>query len=204
MDDFLDYRKLNIKKVIITVLIVVLLIVSITVFVISRKMEKKPAEIENNVVIEDDVETKTQIFKDVDGRVSIELPKKYKLTQSYNSEYLIKVSSEENMTIYISEMEKMEGRPLSSIARADRLAYIESYNANSNVSDIRELNVNGNLAYTYSFHYLDENLNKAFCLQVVLLELDDGIYIFDIDYPLDDLSLYKNLVTEVLENFIKY
>ena len=72
------------------------------------------------------------------------------------------------------------------------------------MSDIKELNVNGNLAYTYSFHYLDENLNKAFCIQVVLLELDDGIYVFDIDYPLDDLSLYKNLVTEVLEKFIKY
>lgn len=204
MEDFSGYRKLNIKKVIIAVAILVLLIVSIVVFAISRKMENQPKESKNNVVLENNTEAKTQVFKDLDGRVSIELPTKYNLTQAHNSEYLIKVSSPENMSIYISEMEKLEGRPLASIARADKLAYIESYNANSNVSDIKELTVNGNLAETYSFHYLDENLNKAFCLQVVLLELDDGIYVFDIDYPLDDLSLYKNLVTEVLEKFIKY
>ncbi len=203
MEDFSGYRKLNIKKVIIAIAILVLLIVSITVFSISRKMEKSPKQ-ESNTVVENKEEAKVQTFKDIDGRVSIELPTKYKLTQSHNSEYLIKLSSAENMSIYISQIEKMEGRPLSSVARADKLAYIESYNANSNVSDIKELNVNGNLAYTYSFHYLDENLNKAFCIQVVLLELDDGIYVFDIDYPLDDLSLYKNLVTEVLEKFIKY
>lgn len=204
MEDFSGYRKLNIKKVIIAVAILVLLVVSIIVFAISRKMERQPKENKNTQVVENNTEAKTQIFKDLDGRVSVELPTKYNLTQSHNSEYLIKVSSPENMSIYISEIEKIEGRPLSSIARADKLAYIKSYNANSNVSDIKELNVNGNLAETYSFHYLDENLNKAFCLQVVLLELDDGIYVFDIDYPLDDLSLYKNLVTEVLENFIKY
>lgn len=204
MEDFSGYRKLNIKKVIIAVAILALLIVSIIVFVASRKMENQPKENNNTQAVENNVESKTQIFKDVDGKVSIELPTKYNLVQAHNSEYLIKVSSPENMSIYVSYMEKMEGRPLASVARADKLAYIESYNANSNVSDIKELNVNGNLAETYSFHYLDENLNKAFCLQIVLLELDDGIYIFDIDYPLDDLSLYKNLVTEVLENFIKY
>lgn len=203
MEDFSGYRKLNIKKVIIAIAILILLIVSITVFAISRKTEQKPKP-EKNTVVENNEEAKTQVFKDINERVSVELPTKYNLTQSHNSEYLLKLSSGENMSIYISEIEKMEGRPLSSVARADKLAYIESYNANSNVSDIKELNVNGNLAYTYSFHYLDENLNKAFCIQVVLLELDDGIYVFDIDYPLDDLSLYKNLVTEVLEKFIKY
>jgi hypothetical protein len=108
------------------------------------------------------------------------------------------------MDVYISKMEKMENRPLSSVARADKLAYLEEYNAYSNLSDIKELNVNGNEAYTYSFHYLDENLRKAFYIQVVLLELDDAIYVFDIDFPLDDLTLYTNLTTEVLETFTKY
>ena len=53
----------------------------------------------------------------------------------------------------------------------------------------------------YSFHYLDENLNKAFYIQVILLEIGEKIYIFDIDFPLEDLVLYTNLATETLSLF---
>lgn len=202
MEDFSNYKKLNIKKVIMVVLIALLLIVSITVFCISRKMEKNDTN-EDNVVPEN-VDSKTEVFYDINNTVSIEIPKKYELKQTHNSEYLIKLSSDNNMDIYLSKIDKIENRPLSSIARADKISYLEDYNAYSNLSDLKELNVNGNLAYTYSFHYLDENLRKAFYIQVVLLELEDGIYIFDIDFPLDDLTTYTNVTTEVLEKFVKY
>jgi hypothetical protein len=201
MDEFSYYKKLNVKKVIMVILIVVLLIVSVTVFIISKNMDNSN---ENKASDKQNTESKTEIFKDTNNTISIELAKKYELKQAHNSEYLIKLSSDENMDVYISKMEKMENRPLSSVARADKLAYLEEYNAYSNLSDIKELNVNGNEAYTYSFHYLDENLRKAFYIQVVLLELDDAIYVFDIDFPLDDLTLYTNLTTEVLETFTKY
>lgn len=184
-----------------------MLIVSIVVFAVSRVMEKEAKERKDVVASQKTTTTtqaKTQVFNDIDKTISVELPTKYGLQQSHNSEYLIKLSSDNDMAVYISKMDKMEGRPLSSIARADRLAYIESYNANSNVSELKELSVNGALAYMYSFHYLDENLNKAFYLQVVLLESEDAIYIFDIDFPLDEISSYKNLLTDVLESFVKY
>ena len=200
--EFSNYRQLNIKKVIIVASILILLVVSITVFIISRTMKHENTE--NTVLKTETIESKTEVFYSVDKSVSIEVPKKYKLKQVHNSEYLIKLSSDENMDVYISKMEKIDNRPLSSIARADKLSYLEEYNAYSNLSDLKELNVNGHSAYTYSFHYLDENLRKAFYIQVVLLELDDGIYVFDIDFPLDDLTIYTNLTTEVLEKFVKY
>lgn len=202
MEDFSNYRQLNIKKVIIVVSIIALLIISVTVFCISRKMAK--SDDSGNNVVPENVDSKTEIFYDVNNTVSVEVPKKYGLKQTHNSEYLIKLSSDYNMDIYVSKIERVENRPLSSIARADKISYLEEYNAYSNLSDLKELNVNGNSAYTYSFHYLDENLRKAFYIQVVLLELEDGIYIFDIDFPLDDLTTYTNLTTEVLEKFIKY
>ena len=154
--EFSNYRQLNIKKVIIVVLILILLVVSITVFIISRTMKHENTE--NTVLKTENIEAKTEVFYSVDKSVSIELPKKYQLKQVHNSEYLIKLSSDENMDVYISKMEKIENRPLSSIARADKLSYLEEYNAYSNLSDLKELNVNGISAYTYSFHYLDENL----------------------------------------------
>ena len=203
MYEFSTYRKLNIKKVIIAILIAILLIVSIIVFAISKISNN---DVENSNVVNNSTKTesKTELFSDMENSISIEIPKKYKLTQSHNSEYLIKLSSDENLYVYVSKIEKMENRLLSSVARADRLAYLEEYNAYSNLSELKELNVNGNQAYIYSFHYLDENLRKAFYIQVVLMELEDAIYVFDIDFPLNDLSLYTNLVTEVLEKFVKY
>jgi hypothetical protein len=201
IDDFSYYKKLNVKKVIIVIAIAVLLIVSITVFIISKTMKNGD---ESKASAKQNTESKTEIFTDTDKTISIELANKYGLKQSHNSEYLIKLSSDSNMDVYISKIEKMENRPLASVARADKLAYLEEYNAYSNLSDLKELSVNGNQAYTYSFHYLDENLRKAFYIQVVLLELDDAIYLFDIDFPLDDLTLYTNLATEVLETFTKY
>lgn len=199
------YERLNIKKVIIAVLIGILLIVSIVVFIISRVGKPKDINDENKdntkTQTSQTQESTTQIFKDTNNTVSIELNKKYNLFQSQNSEYLIKVSSNEDVDIYISKLEGLEGRELSSIARADKLAYLESYNAYSNPSDLKELNVNGNQAFTYSFHYLDENLKKAFYIQVVLLKVGDAIYVFDIDFPLDDLNFYTNLLTETLAEF---
>ena len=70
------------------------------------------------------------------------MPLKYNFKQLYNNEYLIKLSSDENVDIYVSELDNFEGRDLSSIARADRLAYLEAYNTYSNLSDLKELDVN--------------------------------------------------------------
>lgn len=190
--------KLNIKKVIIVVVILMLLIVSIIVFVLSRVTVNGKNKNTNN---EADASATTQIFTDIQNTISIEIPKKYKLEQTHNNEYLIKLSSEENVDIYISQIEKIENRDLYAIARADKLAYLESYNSYSNASELKELDVNGNKTYMYSFHYLDENLNKAFYIQVILLEVGEKIYIFDIDFPLDDLILYTNIATETLSRF---
>ena len=191
-------RRLNVKKVIIAILILLLLIVSIVVFSISR-MSINP---ENNIGNKEQIDNATtDVFTDIEDTISIEIPKKYKMVQSHNNEYLIKLSSEEHVDVYISTIDKIEGRNLFSMARADKLAYLESYNSYSNASELKELEVNGNKAYMYSFHYLDENLNKAFYIQVILLEIGEKIYIFDIDFPLQDLVLYTNLATETLSTF---
>ena len=191
-------RRLNIKKVIIAVLILMLLIISIIVFAISR-IPVNPDE--NTNFKRESENSTTEIFTDIENTISVEIPKKYKLVQAHNNEYLIKLSSKENVDVYISTIDRIEGRDLYAIARADKLAYLESYNSYSNASELKELEVNGNKAYMYSFHYLDENLNKAFYIQVILLEIGEKIYILDIDFPLDDLVLYTNLATETLSTF---
>ena len=196
------YEKLNIKKVVIAVLILVLFIVSLIVFIISKIGTNKVDKYDNlPVESKTKIENTKEIFTDIDNTISVELDKKYNLIQTQNNEYLIKLTSDEDVDIYISKLEGLEGKELSSIARADKLAYLESYNTYSNLSDLKELNVNGNQGFTYSFHYLDENLNKAFYIQVVLLKVNDVVYVFDMDFPLDELNFYTNLFTETLAEF---
>lgn len=196
------YEKLNIKKVIIAALIGILLIVSIIVFIISKvgAHKNKIEEDQTTTKIEEN-ESTTTVFTDTANTISVELDKKYNLVQAQNNEYLIKLSSDEDVDIYVSKLEGLEDKELYSVARADKLAYLESYNTYSNLSDLKELSVNGNQAYTYSFHYLDENMKKSFYIQVVLLKVNDRIYIFDVDFPLDELNFYTNLLTETLAEF---
>ena len=195
------YRKLNMKKVIIAILIAVLLVVSIIVFIISRIGAHENKIEKNSSASKAQVESTTTVFADTGNTISVELDKKYNLVQAQNNEYLIKLSSEEDLDIYISKLDGFEDRELYSVARADKLSYLESYNTYSNLSDLKELNVNGNQAFTYSFHYLDENMKKAFYIQVVLLKVNNVIYIFDVDFPLDELNFYTNIFTEILASF---
>ena len=195
------YEKLNIKKVVIAVLIGILLIVSIIVFVISKVGAHKNEIQEDANKQSEQIQSNTTIFTDLANTISIELDKKYNFVQAQNNEYLIKLSSDEDTDIYISKLEGLEDKELYSVARADKLAYLESYNAYSNLSELKELNVNGNQAFTYSFHYLDENLKKAFFIQVVIMKVNDEIYVFDVDFPLDQVDYYTNLLLETLSNF---
>ena len=200
--DNIETEQLNKKKVVMAISIGFLLIISIIVFIISRvgaKNIEKETEITMQVP-----ESKVTTYSDANNSISIELDKKYNLVQAQNNDYLIKLSSDKDVDVYISKLEGLEGRELSSIARADRLAYLESYNTYSNSSDLRELDINGNQAYTYSFHYLDENLKKAFYIQVVLLKIGNDIYVFDVDFPLDELNFYTNLLPETLSTFRTY
>ena len=195
------YEKLNIKKVIIAISIGVLLIVSIIVFVISRVGAKENEVVEDVSEVKANQENTKMTFTDTENTISLELDKKYNFAQVQNNKYLIKLTSEENAEIFISKLEGLEDKDLYSVARADKLAYLESYNSYSNLSDLKELSVNGNQAFTYSFHYLDENLKKAFYIQVVLLKVNNTIYVFDEDFPLDQLDFYTNLLVEVLTDF---
>lgn len=196
MDEFYDEpRKLNIKKVIIISTIFVLILIILIVWIAKKISTPAPAP---NVEI---TETST-IFSSNDKSVSVELSNTLGL-KNYNSglDYLIELRSDNNLDIFISKKEIFPNKSLQDVVNADKLAFLEKFENYSNLSDAKELNVNGNQAYTYSFHYLDKNLNQAFYLQIVWLQIGDIYYIFDIEFPLDDLVFNTNVVTDVLSNF---
>ena len=196
MDGFYDEpRKLNIKKVIIISTIFVLILIILIVWIAKKISTLAPAP---NVEI---TETST-IFSSNDKSVSVELSNTLGL-KNYNSglDYLIELRSDNNLDIFISKKEIFPNKSLQDVVNADKLAFLEKFENYSNLSDAKELNVNGNQAYTYSFKKKKKNLNQAFYLQIVWLQIGDIYYIFDIEFPLDDLVFNTNVVTDVLSNF---
>lgn len=196
MNEFYEEpRHLNMKKVIIIVVIFVAIIISIIVL-IAKKISTPKEEMAQEVK-----ETST-IFYSNDNSFRIELSNNLNL-KSYSSDlnYLLELRSENNLNILIEKENAIKNKELSEIIEADKIAFLNNFESSSNVSDLKELSVNEHLAYTYSFHYLDKALNKAFYLQVVWLQIDDVYYIFDIEFPLEDLSFNTNITSSVLSTF---
>lgn len=198
MDEFYEEPpKLNIKKVIIISVIFLLILILLIVWIAKKISTPKQNLIQNVQVTET-----SSIFSSNDKSVSVELSNTLGL-KNYNSEldYLIELRSDNNLDIFISKKEIFPNKSLQDVVNADKLAFLEKFENYSNLSDAKELSVNGNQAYTYSFHYLDKNLNQAFYLQIVWIQIENSYYIFDIEFPLDDLSFNTNVVTDVLSNF---
>lgn len=196
MNDFYgEPRHLNLKKVAIIATIAIILLI-IVVVLIARKISA-PKHTANT-----DITPTSTVFHSSDHSISLELSNSFKL-KPYDSGlgYLLELRSEDDLNIFISKENTISNKNLSSILEADKLAFLENFESSSNISETKELSVNNNPAYTYSFHYLDKTLNQAFYLQVVWLQIDNTLYIFDIEFPLEDLSFNTNITSAVLSSF---
>ncbi len=188
-------RRLNIKKVVIIAVILIVLLMSLTLFIAHKITTPKKKEDSNSA-------TSSTIYDSIDHSISLELPNTFNLN-SYNSNlgYLIELHSKEDLSIFVAKEEKIENKTLAEIIEADKLAFLSNFEGHSNLSDTKELSVQNHLSYTYSFHYLDQNSNQPFYLQVIWLEIEDSLYIFDIEFPLDDLPFNTNIASSVLSSF---
>ena len=183
----------NKKKIIIIssiIITVILLIIGIKIFTNS----KKPTTGKN--------EGNFKIFYSSDNTAKVSIPKNYNLRQySTYTNYILELRNEDGLNVFVSKLDNIENNSLEKIAKSDKNTYIKEFSAISNLSDLKEISINGNTAETYSFHYLDSNQRIAFYLQIVFMQIENDIYVFDFDFPLDNLNSYSNFITEFLSNF---
>lgn len=195
MNYLIKYSKLNIKKVLIVSISIILILLIIVFFVLSQrsKVEQKNygETLGNN-----------KVFYSLSKEVQVIIPKSYELKQfNTYTNYLLELRNEKSLNVFVSKLTVESDRTIKNIIQADRETYIKEFNSISNLSDIKELSINNNPTYTYSFHYLDKNQNKAFYLQIVFMQMNNNLYVFDFDFPLEDLSMYSNFITDFLNNF---
>lgn len=193
---FESHKKLNIKKVLLVVTIVLFL--SISIFDIVSNLLNNTTQNTKHA----EAQNPNSVFYDANNKISVELSKKYELKQ-YNSvnDYLIELRSPNNLDIFISSKPIIENRTLSEVVAADSNSYIENFNNNSNLSDLSEFKVGDKIAYTYCFHYLDSSTKTPFYLQIVWLQTEKCYYVFDIEFPLENLENYTKIINETLNSF---
>ena len=194
-------KELNIKKIIL-VIIVIILILGILLKIFNHN-DNSTKEIKTEVQTQKSNPNST--FYDINQQISITLPNSYRLLQySSKNNYLIELRSENNLNIFISKENILSNKTLSEIASADIKSYIENFNNYSNLSEPKGFKVGSKQAYTYSFHYLDSKTKQIYYLQVIWLQTDSEYFIFDIEFPLDDLNNYTALIDTVLNSLTIY
>lgn len=188
-------NKINKKKILICISLILSIILIIAISLIIRHSiirQKQYGEIVGE----------NRIFKDTSNTIQIEVSKNYELKQytSY-SDYLLELRNDNNLNVFVKKLNYDLNESLQNLIRADRTTYIKEFSSISNLSDIKDFEINNHSAATYSFHYLDQNQNIAYYLQVVFMQIENNIYVFDFDFPLTDLSTYNGFITDILNNF---
>ncbi len=187
---FQFHRELNIKKVLIFAIIIILIIVVFLVPKNLKKSEEQKTEESNQNIT----------FMSNDNRISLLLPKEYGFSEYKPVQnYILELRTENNIDIFVSHKELVENRNFNNIVSTDRESYIKTFNTYSNLSEIADLTISGNPAYSYSFHYLDNN--TAYFLQIIWIQTDTGYYIIDIEFPLSTLSSNYKLINDIITNF---
>lgn len=194
------HRTLNKKKVFLCIGIFLIILIVVILLVKPKETQNTKSTLQSIAKVSD---THT-IYYDKEHSISIELLNSYNL-KAYlpSNNYLIELRSEDNLDIFVSKKDFINGKNLEKVVHADQKAFIESFENTSNPSEIKQLNINDHNAFTYSFHYLDKKQNQIYYLQVTWIEYEDSYYIFDIEFPLDNLENYTNIITDTLSSFKK-
>ncbi len=198
---FNSHKQLNIKKIAIAVFIILFLII-LFFDLFSNLFKEKPTTIQEKT---QEAQNPNTIFYNNDKTISIELSKQYELSQYTSSnDYLLELRSPNNLDIFISKIDLVDGKTLKEVASADSNSYIENFKTYSNLSSLSEFDFNNNTAYTYSFHYLDSSNKTPFYLQIVWLQTENCYYIFDVEFPVENMANYTKIVNEILTSFKEF
>lgn len=193
MNELFEFRKhLNAKKVIgfATILIIILILI-IRHFYIAGN--------ENHIKEDDTKPYKT--YTSVDGKVSLELPKRYNLNE-VESDYALKLQSNDGLIINVEEKTIVFGKSLKEIASIDRGTYTKKFENTFEVSELKEFNLensNSLSSYTYDFKYL--NGASEYYIKVFWMQDNTRYYIISFSLPQSNSSKFQGIESEITSSF---
>ena len=194
MNEIFEFRRqLNTKKVVgIAVLAALLLMYLIHSFFGSSNRDIKEKNDDANPYM---------VFTSLDKKISIELPKRYELTEIKNDTTL-SLQSNDGLIISIEEKTIIMGRTLKEIANIDKSLFINKFENSFDVSDLEPFTLeDSNLltSYKYNFKYIKQS--TEYDIHVYWIQDNSQYYITSVCIPQNYSSKYQGLESEILSSF---
>ena len=135
-----------------------------------------------------------------DGKVSISMLDEVsnQINENSDNSYLIDVNLEEDdMFIYASSIQKLHDIDLYDEVKEDKDSYFQNKENVRNDSEIYESTINNNKAYEYNFVYFDKSYEKDFYCNVIWIEHNDFIYVFNFEISNYNLEKYTDIFSTI-------
>lgn len=167
---------------------VVVLIIACTVFFMSRH---------------------TDNYKDLestDGKFKINIPNSinYIANSKENNDFTIDLySKQDEMYMYATTIEKKRELDLYEVATDDKTEYFKDKENIRDDSGIVESRINNYKACEYSLVYYDKEYGKDFYCNVVWIETQNYIYVFNFEVINDNANKYKEIFINIKNSFVE-
>lgn len=169
------------KKILFIVISILILIVIIGVFIFLRLKNKNSSDV---------------LFSS-NQELSIEIPKKLKLEQIQNPNYILYLQSN-NLRIRVSKINRFLNKSLEKIIEADKETYLKNFQNYNNVSDIIHLEINGYNSYMYTFDFTTTSPNIILSSKNIAIEQNDVIYMIDFTVNSAFIQNSNEIINEIL------
>lgn len=181
--------KKNYKSYIIIALIAIVIVTLIVLFFYFRK---------------DSISYST--LTATDNSFTIEFPNNipYQLNNKENNDFVIDLySKQDEMFFYISRIEKPRMLDLYEIASSDKENYLKDKENIREDSGIIKSNLKDYTSYEYSFIHYDSSYKKDFYSNVIWIETDKNLYIFNFEVVTSNIEKYKNTFLNIKNSFVE-
>lgn len=183
-------KKINTKSLIIGTVIVICIILATIMIYIYFKQNKK--------------ETYTTL-NSTDEKFSIQIPDSinYRINSATNNDFTLDLfSQEDELFMYATTIEKNRDLDLLQVATDDKTSY---FNDKENIRDdtgIYETQIDNNKALEYSLVYYDTQYEKDFYCDVLWVEKDNYIFVFNFEVSNSNADKYKDIYNKMKNSIV--
>lgn len=149
---------------------------------------------------------KYKALESTDGKFKISIPTsiKYTANSKENNDFTIDLySKQDEMYMYATTIGKMRELDLLEVASDDKTHYFKDKENIRDDSGIIQTIINNYKACEYSLTYYDKEYGKDFYCNVVWIETNNNIYVFNFEVVHDNASKYKDIFTNIKNSFVE-
>ena len=147
-------------------------------------------------------EYKTLESSDKKFKIDIPTDMHYTINSKENNDFTIDLySKQDEMYMYATTISKMRELDLYEVATDDKTEYFKDKENIRDDSGIIQTTINNYNACEYSLVYYDKEYGKDFYCNVVWIETENDIYVFNFEVVNDNANKYKDIFINIKNSF---